>query len=708
MDIDIPVLSGAELRLPQSFKRLYEVAYNIWWSWDPLAYRLWQQIDPQLWDRYRNPVELLGGVEPSTWEALEASESFLDLYRQVVQRFDRYLAAKQSWYQAHHGGRLPGPVAYLCAEFGIYHVMPLYSGGLGVLAGEHVKSASDLGIPFVAVGLLYRRGYFRQEVDAEGHQQHHYPVLDLNRLPVRGVAAPTGGQLKVSIDLPGRRLWVAVWKLQAGRVPLLLLDTDVSENDPADRPITHTLYVRGREMRFCQELVLGIGGVRALEALDIEPSVWHVNEGHAALSLLERLRQEVSRAPSLDDAERRVRASTMFTLHTPVPAGNEIFDFRLVEKYLSYWATQVGADLSYLGRLGAQREGDDGSFDLSALGIRLAAFVNGVSRRHASVVSQDWGHLLFQPVRPIPNGVHTASWAGRATNRLLTEHVGRDWEDKLLQPEAWSTVADIPDEELWQTHLDQKRILTRFARGRMRRQLARQGVSPDELRAVEGLFSPEWLTIGFARRFATYKRATLLFHNLPWLQSILTNPDRPVQVVIAGKAHPADRAGQELIRRIVELSRTSELYGHIYFLEDYDLRLGRFLVQGVDVWLNSPRPPQEASGTSGMKAAINGGLNLSILDGWWAEGHNGKNGWAFGLEWGDGDHARQDNEDAVSLYQTLQDEVVPLFYDRGGDDVPHGWVAMMKEAMASITPAFSTHRMVVDYATEGYLPLAPA
>jgi starch phosphorylase len=705
VNVQVPVLSGAEVRLPEPFERLYELAYNLWWTWDPLAYRIWQQIDAQLWDRYRNPLEILEAAGPSTWEALQESESFLDLFRQVVQRFERYQAAADTWYDQHHRDELSGPIAYLCAEFGISHLLPLYSGGLGVLAGEHVKSASDLGLPFLAVGLLYRRGYFHQEVDAEGYQQHQYPELDLYRLPVRPVASPTGGQLKVPIDLPGRKVYAAVWQMQAGRVPLLLLDTDLAENEPSDRPITHTLYIRGREMRFCQELVLGIGAVRALAALDVRPVVWHVNEGHAALSLLERLTREIADGSSFEDAERRVRSSTLFTLHTPVPAGNEMFDFRLVEKYLSHWSGLARTSLSYLSRIGAARDGEDGTFDMSGLAVRLSAFVNGVSERHASVVSNDWAPVLNHPVEAITNGIHSPTWVGGGTERLLSEHVGRDWQDRLLEPEAWSAVAEIPDANLWETHLDQKRLLTSFARGRIRRALARQGASPDELRAVERLFPTERLTIGFARRFATYKRATLLFHNLPWLTSILTNPERPVQVVFAGKAHPADREGQDLIRNIVELSKSVELAGHIYFLEDYDLRMARFLVQGVDVWLNTPRPPLEASGTSGMKVALNGGLNLSILDGWWAEGYNGKNGWAFGLDWGDGDHAAQDNYDAVALYQALQDEVVPLYYERDREGIPHGWVTMMKEAIASIAPAFSTHRMVVDYATKAYFRL---
>jgi starch phosphorylase len=541
----------------------------------------------------------------------------------------------------------------------------------------------------------------------DGTQQHHYPILDMSRLPLRPVEAPTGGHLTVQVELPGRTIDVAVWSLQVGRVALLLLDTDVPSNEPADRPITHTLYIRGREMRFCQELVLGIGSVRALRALGIEPSVWHVNEGHAAMSVLERLADEVEGGASMEQATAAVTRRTVFMLHTPVPAGNETFDRDLVEKYLSWWTHKVGTDTSQLHALGwSGREGHD-VFDLGALAIRHATVVNGVSHRHAEVASRDWAHLLGEKgAVAITNGVHPATWVGRDTSRSLTRAVGTDWEDLLVaDPTAAGRIHDLPDEEIWERHHARKDMLVRFARARLRSQLARHGGSPDDLRSVERMLPPDRLTIGFARRFATYKRATLVFHNVPWLQSILTDPDRPVQMVFAGKAHPADRHGQRFIQHIVELSKSPELGGHIYVLEDYDLRMGRFLTQGVDVWLNNPRIPQEASGTSGMKVAMNGGLNLSVADGWWIEGYNEKNGWLFGSHTENPDHGAQDAEDAVSLYECLQEQVVPLYYDRGTDRIPHGWVRMMKEAIASTIHQFSTHRMVQDYVEKAYLPV---
>jgi starch phosphorylase len=487
---------------------------------------------------------------------------------------------------------------------------------------------------------------------------------------------------------------------------VLLIDTDIPDNAPYDRPITHTLYVRGREMRFVQEYVLGVAGVRVLRALGLEPAAWHVNEGHAALSLLERLSEAVASGLPLHDAEQPIRSTTLFTLHTPVPAGNEVFDFPVVEKYLNRIPARLGTDLAYLQRMGSAHDGEEHVFNMTALAIRLSSFVNGVSRRHADIVSRDWEHLLVGPAAAITNGIHTPTWISRAGGRAIAEEVGLNWHDRLVKNPDLAIQLDMSDERLWEIQKSNKEVLTRFARGRILRQRARHGASPDELRAIDQILPPDRLTIGFARRFTAYKRALLLFHNVPWLQAILTNPERPVQVIFAGKAHPADLEGQGLIRRIVELSRTPELSGHIFFLENYDLRMARFLVQGVDVWLNNPRPPLEASGTSGMKAAVNGGLNLSILDGWWLEGHNGENGWAFGMEWGNGDHAAQDNEDATSLYRTLQDEVVPRYYERDEHGIPRARTAMMQAAIRSTLFAFSTDRMVQEYAEQAYVPLA--
>jgi starch phosphorylase len=520
------------------------------------------------------------------------------------------------------------------------------------------------------------------------------------------VAAPTGGQLKIDIEFPGRTVSVGVWKLQVGRIPLLLLDSDLPENDDGDRPITHTLYVRGREMRFCQELILGVGAVRAIDALGIAPAVWHVNEGHAAMSVLERTRQLCRHGIGFEQAMDEVRRRTLFTLHTPVPAGNEVFEASLASRYTKPWADALGLDQAGLGKLASSR-GDPNEFDLGALAIRHAAITNGVSVRHAEVATHDWQHLIGGPAIAVTNGVHTPSWIGRDAERMLTGVFGPEWATEILdRPDAIELLRRVPDQTIWSAHQTRKELLTRFVRSRLRRQLARHGVSPDELRAVDGILPADVLTIGFARRFATYKRATLMFSDWHRLVRILANEERPVHVIFAGKAHPADRPAQHLIRHIIELSRTPELKGRVFFLEDYEAKVARYMVQGCDVWANNPRPPMEASGTSGMKAAINGTLNLSVLDGWWMEGYNGKNGWKFGSPDGHDNHDHQDSLDAQSFYEVLEAEVVPLYYDRGPDGIPHGWVETMRESMISTLVSFSTHRMVKAYAENAYYPLS--
>lgn len=703
---DIPVLPQVEFAVPRTLERLVELAYNLWWSWNPQGRNLWTALDPVRWEQVHNPVDLLSSIDRPHWAAIEQGELVHERYRQAVRAFDAYRARRDTWFDRHDGD-LTGPIAYLCTEYGLHSSLPLYSGGLGILAGDHTKAASDLGIPLVAVGLLYRRGYFRQEIDADGDQQHFYRNLDPRRLPVRPVAAPTGGQLKVGVEFPGRTVWAAVWKLDVGNVPLLLLDTDIPDNEAFDRPITHTLYVRGREMRFCQELVLGVGGVRALAALGIEPGAFHVNEGHAALSLVERLAQAVEGGADLEVAARQLRAHTLFTLHTPVPAGNEVFDSELAVRYLGPWAGRIGVDLGRLVGLAAPHDGDPGPFDLGALAIRFSSIVNGVSRRHGEIVARDWQHLIGGTVTHVTNGVHTPTWVGRAGGRILVREFGPDWPTRLVEDENLARRAeDLPADVIWSAHQSRKEIFVRFARGRIRRQLARHGASPDRLRRVEEALPPERLTIGFARRFAAYKRATLMFTDPERLHALLTNPERPIQVVFAGKAHPADDHGQALIRQIVEWSRAPEFAGHIYVLENYDARMARFMTQGCDVWLNNPRPPMEASGTSGMKAAINGTLNLSILDGWWLEGYTTKNGWAFGSPDPNDDHGAVDYHDALSLYEVLEHEVAPLFYERDDAGLPQGWIQVMRESIASSIARFSAHRMVRDYFELAYRPLA--
>ncbi len=711
-----PTVPVGDIELPDEVGTLYELAYNLWWSWTPRAQALFASVDAVAWARYRNPVQLLINVEPVRWERLLESETFMDDYRTVVGAFDRYLTrTDRTWFAQTYGDDGVGPVAYFSMEYGVHQSLPFYAGGLGVLAGDHLKSASDLGLPLIGVGLLYRHGYFRQTVDADGLQQHTYLEHDFTRLSVRPLAGVGGRDVAIRVSLPTGDVTAKLWTVQVGRIPLVLLDTDVPENDPADRAVTSILYVQGREMRLTQEVVLGVGGARALAALGLEPAVWHVNEGHSVLLQVERLRRAVvDDGLDHEEALRRIRASTVFTTHTPVPAGNEQFDRALARRLLEPLAAEAQLPVDRLLAMGrAHLEETEQPFNLTAMGVRTSGFANAVSKLNAEVCDRMWRHLrpetpAGQPaIHAITNGVHTDTWCGAAVRDLLERHLGRDWQESLLT-DAWHKVLEIPDDELWAAHNAQKDRLGRFARGRLRDQLARHGRSPTELRAAGTWFDPEALTIGFARRFAAYKRAGLLLSDLHRLRRLVGDAARPVQVVFAGKAHPADRAGQELIQHIVRLTQEPPLLGRIFFLEDYDMRVGAMLVQGVDVWLNNPRRLLEASGTSGQKAALNGVLNVSVPDGWWPEGYDGENGWVVGRRESYDDDAQQDRDDGQALYALLEETVVPLFHTREGGAAPAEWVARMKHAIATITPAFSGQRMARDYVERAYAPAARA
>lgn len=713
--LEIPTVHVGDIELPREVRGLYELAYNLWWTWNPRAQMLFSAIDSVAWSMYRNPVQLLINVEPVKWEALLESETFMSAYSSVTGAFERYLGgAGESWFAREHGDYAGGPIVYLSMEYGVHQSLPFYAGGLGVLAGDHLKSASDLGLPLVGVGLLYRHGYFRQTVDADGFQQHTYVEHDFNRLPVRPVAASGRNDLVVRVPFPNSEVAAKVWLVQVGRIPLLLLDTDVQHNDPGDRVITSILYVRGREMRLAQEMLLGVGGVRALRALGIEPGVWHINEGHSAMTQLERLRERFSAGcGSLAECLQSVRANTVFTTHTPVPAGNEQFDRRLAQKFIDPLAAETGVSSAELLALAHAHDGEgDQPFNLTALGVRMAAYANAVSRLNAQVCDRMWRHLRPDlrddeaTIHDITNGVHTATWCGVAMRELFERHLGPHWQERLNAGLARGSIKEIPDEELWAAHHAQAERLVQFVRGRMREQLARHGRSPDELRAVTSWMDPRVLTVGFARRFASYKRAGLLFSDLERLHALVTDAHRPVQVLLAGKAHPADRAGQELIRHIFHLSQEDALRGRVIYLEDHDMRVAAMLVQGVDVWLNTPRRLLEASGTSGQKAALNGVLNVSVLDGWWPEAYDGDNGWAIGRDPVYQDEGAEDTEDAQALYGVLENHVVPVYYEADGAGLPRAWIARMKHAIASIAPQFSGARMVRDYAEKAYLPLA--
>jgi starch phosphorylase len=708
----VPTLAGHDFQLPRGLEGLGELAYNLWWSWTPRAGSLFSRVDGLAWSRYRNPVTVLSAAQRSRWAELQADEDFMVDASRLLDEFNRYLEnGTDSWYRhradTDAANRLPGPVAYFCAEYGLHESMQIYSGGLGVLAGDHLKSASDAALPFVGVGLLYRRGYFRQQIDADGHQEHAQPDLDPGQLPLRRARGPHGEALEVSIEFPGRDVHAAVWVAQVGRVPLLLLDTDIPANDPADRPITHILYVRGREMRLCQEMVLGIGGVRALRELAIEPAAWHLNEGHSAFLLLERARELLAGQPGLAPGEalRRAGRDSMFTIHTPVPAGNEVFERGLASKNLSPVLDKMGMPPDELMELGRGHTDDpEAGFDMTAFVLRLTGDANAVSQLHGATATATWEDVAGHPVRAITNGVHVSTWLGRPIRRLYERAMGTSLGTDLSDPELVERLATVDDFDLWSSHLQQKREFMNFAEGRLARQFARHGESPDELRQVDNALNPAALVIGFARRFATYKRADLLFRDEERLARLLSDPSRPVQVVMAGKAHPADRPGQQVIQRIFGLSRSERLRGRVFILEDYDMRIARFLVGGVDVWLNNPRRPMEASGTSGMKAALNGIPSVSVLDGWWDEGYNGRNGWAIGDRQHEWEEEAQDAEDADSLYRLLEDEIVPLFFDVDENGVPAGWVKVMRESVGASLWQFSTARMLREYVDHLYLP----
>jgi starch phosphorylase len=712
--VRIPSAPPSHVRVPPELEGLRRLAYNLYWTWHPRTRAMFARIDGVAWARHHSPIPILtAGVD---WAPLLDNPDFMTEAQAVIAEFDRYMAnGADHWFHRRHGRKLDGPIAYFCAEYGLHERLGIYSGGLGVLAGDHMKSASDMALPLVGVGLFYRNGYFRQTIDADGHQEHRYPDYDPHRLPLSRALGREGEPLSVMVELPERDVWCDVWVVHVGRVPVLLLDTDTPANDPADRPITHILYVRGREMRLYQELILGVGGVRALRALGIKPAAWHLNEGHSAFLLAERTRELVATGTPLDEALGSVASNSVFTIHTPVSAGNERFDADLVRRVAGPLLDgdgrprTGGVPVERLLEIGRGPDGDTGQFDMTAFSLRLTNGANAVSRLHAETANATWRGTAPHEIVPITNGAHTPTWVGGPVRELYERYLDADLDNLDAASQAsrwWERVDRIPPAELWEAHLRQKTELALFARGRLRNQFARLGEPPGELEELGNVLDPHALTIGFARRFATYKRAGMIFTDADRLARLLTDPERPVQIVFAGKAHPADRPGQAVIQEIFSRSRSEQLHGRVFILEDYDLRVARFLVQGVDVWLNNPRRPLEASGTSGMKAATNGIVNVSVLDGWWDEGWTGDNGWAIGGREPLADEAAQDWADAMDLYRILEDDVVPQYYDRGPDGVPRTWLDRMRRSIATNLWSFSTTRMLQQYTELLYLPAA--
>ncbi len=693
--------------LPEQLKPLLTIAQNLWWTWHPEAVDLFMRIDPQLWHRCNhNPVKLLGSASQQKLDRMARDDAYVAALDRVSERMQLHKDRK-GWLETEHPEIQNCCIAYFCAEFGLTECLPVYSGGLGVLAGDHLKSAAELGLPLVGVGLMYRNGYFQQYLNADGWQQEFYPDLDFVSLPVRRLEHDDGTPLTVEIELPGRPLKIAIWEVRIGGVRLFLLDANLPENDAADRRITSQLYGGDMEMRIKQEIVLGIGGVRALEAVDVKPTVWHMNEGHAAFLALERIRDFIqTQDVSFDEARWAGASGNVFTTHTPVPAGIDRFPPEMIQHYFKHYHGTLKLDMEGLLALGRENVFNKNEFfSMAVLALRTSDAANGVSRLHGEIARGMWKSIWPNvpeeevPIGHVTNGVHARSWVSPDLNRLLDRYLALRWQMSPTDQSVWSDVMSIPDEELWRALAA---VLLHPP------QLLRRGAPTTEIEKAGEAFDPHALTIGFARRFATYKRANLLLLDPKRLLRILGDVDRPVQIVIAGKAHPADTQGKELIRQLVHFARENGTERRIVFIENYDISVARYLVGGVDVWLNTPRRGMEASGTSGMKAAMNGVLNLSILDGWWDEAYHDAEtsdvGWAIGSGETYTNYDYQDSIESQTLYDLLEKQVIPMFYDRDNFNLPRRWIAWMKNSIRIFAPRFNTNRMVQDYAEQFYLP----
>ncbi len=699
--------------LPEPLKPLKKLAFNFRWSWHHDTRRLFREIDRQLWDEVgHNPLELIKRLPAERCNRLAEDQPFLTRLRALDQNLEEYLAAN-TWFDTKFpGSRGEACIAYFCAEFGIHESLPIYSGGLGVLAGDHLKAASDLGIPLVGVGLLYARGYFRQFLSADGWQQEQYAQYDFYSMPLQLMRGGDDQPLTIFVEFPDRTVTCQVWRAQVGRVPLYLLDSNVLENEATDQGITDTLYGGDEEMRIRQEVILGIGGMRALQSLGIKPSVCHMNEGHAAFLAVERLRQFMEEHEcDLKTARQVVVSGNCFTTHTPVPAGFDLFSPELLKRYMTKSVEQAGIpfdEFLKLGRIDPENQGEP--FNMAALAMNNANYVNGVSKLHAQVsramFHSRWSQYPVDevPVDAVTNGVHTMSWISKRMIELIDQHLGLGWRDNPSDVDVWKRVSEIPDSEIWEVRENLRGDFVRFCRRRLQGSLSKRNAGTADLMGLSNVLDPRMLTVGFARRFATYKRASLLFTDLERLKALLFHPERPIQFVFAGKSHPRDEGGKQFIQQIWQFISREGARARMVFIEDYDIEVARNLVQGVDVWLNNPRRPMEASGTSGMKVVPNGGLNLSVLDGWWAEGYRPGAGWAIGGGEELPDHEQQDWLDSRSLYHLLEQEIAPRFYHRSDGAVPTAWVEMIKRSMRELAPKFSTARMVREYATRYYVP----
>ena len=689
-------------------QRLRTLAYNLWWTWNPEAQVIFQELSPLVWERSgHNAVEVLREISEQELHARLNDREFRKKVDLALEEFEEYQSERSTWSSRH--GRFHGPIAYFSAEFGLHESLPIYSGGLGILSGDHTKSASDLGIPFVGIGLFYRKGYFQQRVDSNGWQQESYANQDPDRLPLELVTLPEGGRLLNSVEIANQVVYFQAWRLRVGRTQIYLLDTDLPENDQHFRGLTSSVYGGDNDTRIGQEIVLGIGGVRFLQSMQIHPSVYHMNEGHSAFLVFELLKMRLGAGESIGDAEGAVRTQCVFTTHTPVPAGHDRFSPELMHHALGKFWSPTGRSFDELLAYGRVNPKDSNEgFTMTVLALRMSRGANGVSQLHGQVSREMWKILYPDlpiekvPIGSITNGIHTPSWGSARAHEFWNKRLGFDWTEKLMQPKFWDRLEDqdlAGDDELWALRYTLRRDLIEFVRTRLKEQSVRTG-GPAE--TFDRFLSPDILTICFARRFATYKRAPLIFRNLDLIIPVVTNPSKPVQFVFSGKAHPRDNEGKKFIQRIIELTQHPELRGRLVFIENYEINVARHLVSGADVWLNNPRRPLEASGTSGMKVLIHGGLNLSIMDGWWREASNGSNGWAIGDDHSQADVEAQDEQDFQDLLAILTKEVIPEFYERDAHGLPRAWLHRMRNSMRTLIPAFSTDRMVAEYVEKYY------
>jgi starch phosphorylase len=697
-----------ESKIPERIGRLEELAHNLWWSWHGEGRGLFRALDYPLWRSGHNPVKELREVSRDKLQAAATDPSFLALYDSAMAAFDANMTTSDTWVTTNYPHLLNGPVAYFSMEFAIHNSLPIYAGGLGILAGDICKEASDLGLPLVAVGFMYPQGYFHQHVSLDGWQQELYQELNFGEAPINRVLSPEGKNAIAKVQLGDVNLAIGVWQVRVGRTNIYLLDTNLEENPTQYRQLSARLYIADRELRLQQEIVLGIGGVRVLRVLDINPLVWHANEGHTAFMILERVREEVAKGTSFAEAASRVRATTVFTTHTPILAGHDVFPAELMDKYFrDYWES-LGINRETFFQLGQQDGCGDQAFGMTPLALRMANQRCAVSQLHKEVSQRMWHGLWPEvpenqvPISHVTNGIHVPTWIAPELYSLFEKYLGKDWVKEHDDPGLWARLLEIPDDELWAVRLRLKRKLVGAIRERLQSRWVEDDVPWRQIMAMGAVLDPEALTIAFVRRFTDYKRPTLIFRDVNRLKRIVTDQRRPVQIIFAGKSHPADLPSKHLLQQVYALATDREFQGRIVFIEDYDMHMARYLVQGVDLWLNTPRRLREACGSSGMKAALNGVLHLSVRDGWWHEGYNGSNGWALGSDLHTVEPEEEDEADAEALYRLLEEEVVPLYYARDRTGVPRGWIRLVKEAIRSIVPVFCTRRMLKEYTERMY------